>query len=216
MANDKECEGCLEYDDFTKMVNVDKLNEFIGKTMSEVTGFLNTYETQQDQIKQKLDKKLDEDRYRATAIKIKRDLIEEHKREMNRLNGMNNLYKEQDRSVINLKDLLEMLERENKILVKKMLDEENTINLSDRKTWYENNENETVNWWKDLLSKSYWVMVIGILIAILFKGKYKDIRYWIFLILIFVFPPLAYFIIDVIGSITGFIWDQVKNIYLYL
>ena len=142
--------NCVTADNLASMINIDQFNKMMKNTSNVATGFLASYIESQNQVnKQSVDPNME--RYKQTALKVKREMTEKHESMIAELNKIHGLYETQLQSEKYTKELYKMLGIQNDKLHKAVEGEIHTIELSDRKTYYENEENGSAVWWSSFL-----------------------------------------------------------------
>ena len=208
--------GC-DYNDFKKHIDVDKFNKMIAYTDSKSRALLGAFEKKNDLEKQKIAEKnarnsLQNERFRQTAMDIKRKMVEKHNETMDDLNQLYKMYTIQLKNEKNISELLDRINKENIILAKKALNAKNTILLSDRKTYYEYGENSSVNSTQAFLKNRYWMIIMILIVGIIITKRYTDTTLWLQIAAIALFPFVFIFLLS---KLITFIYNNTKNVYLY-
>lgn len=207
--------NCVTADNLASMINVDQFNQMMKNTSKVATGFLSSYIQSQNEIATpKVDPNLA--RYEQTALKLKRDMTEKHDSMIDELNKIHGLYETQVQSEKYTKELYEMLGKQNNKLHKAVEGEIHTIEISDRKTYYENEQNGSASWWSSFLETSYKYVIIALIILIILKKRYREMKLWIIVIGLVLYPILAYYFIEILKNIYYYIASKTKWVYLHL
>jgi len=207
---------CITTDQLTSMLNVDKFNEMMNNTTNKVNSFMDSYIKEQKDIKNKVNEKqssLELDRYRQTAINIKRTMLEKHQHMMKLLNREFEILKNQLQNEENTKDLFDMLVKQNAILRKTVEKQIHTIEISDRKAYYEYEENSSAGWWADHLKTKYFYLIILIMLGIFMKKRYGELKLWGTLILLFLYPFIIFYIVNLFEGIYDWIKNNSRIVY---
>lgn len=207
---------CITTDQLTSMLNVDKFNEMMNNTTNKVNSFMDSYIKEQKDIKNKVNEKqssLELDRYRQTAINIKRTMLEKHQHMMKLLNREFEILKNQLQNETNTKDLFDMLVKQNAILRKATEKQIHTIEISDRKTYYEYEENSNAGWWANLFQSKYIYLIIIIIMGIIMKKRYSELKLWGIVILLFLYPFIIFKILNLLEGIYDWIKDNSRIVY---
>ena len=170
-------DGCVSNDDLQKKLNTTDFNKQLGGVISQATGFLNSYMQDQNDIKNKTAEKklaIDNDRLWQTAVNKKRQLLDRHNSIIKMLNNEYNTTQQVHSSLHNTKQLFTMLEKQNNELKKMVEGEIHTIELSDRKTYYENEQNTWIEWWSNQFKSNYWLLIFLLVLAIGITNRLKD------------------------------------------
>jgi len=208
--------NCVTADNLASMINTDQFNQMMKNTSNVATGFLNSYIQSQKQITTStVDPNLA--RYKQTALNLKREMEEKHEAMIAELNKIYALYETQLQSENYTKELYEMLGIQNNKLHKAVEGEIHTIEISDRKTYYENEQNGSANWWSSFLEKLYtYVIITLIIIIILIKKRYREFKLWGIVIVLALYPTLLYYFVELLKNIYYFIASKIKWVYLQL
>ena len=207
--------NCVTADNLASMINIDQFNQMMENTSSVATEFITSYVQSQNQATTPtVDPNLA--RYEQTALKVKRDMREKHDSMIDELNKIHGLYETQLQSEKYTKELYKMLGKQNDKLHKAVEGEIHTIELSDRKTYYENEENGSASWWSSFLETSYKYLIIALIVIIILKKRYREMKLWIIVIGLSLYPILAYYFIEFIKYGYYSIASKTKLVYLHL
>ena len=131
----------------------------------------------------------------------------------------NYCYVDQDYSKAYLKHLFsvnEMLGKQNDKLHKAVEGEIHTIEISDRKTYYENEQNGYAGGWSSFLETSYKYVIIALIIIIILKKRYRELKLWGIIIGLVLYPTMAYYFIELLKNIYYSIVSKTNWVYLHL
>lgn len=207
--------NCVTADNLASMINIDQFNQMMENTSNVATEFITSYVQSQNQATTPtVDPNLA--RYEQTALKVKRDMREKHDSMIDELNKIHGLYETQLQSEKYTKELYEMLGKQNDKLHKAVEGEIHTIELSDRKTYYENEENGSASWWSSFLETSYKYLIIALIVIIILKKRYREMKLWIIVTGLSLYPILAYYFIEFIKYGYYSIASKTKLVYLHL
>lgn len=206
--------NCMTIDSLASVLDIDKFNKMITNTSDTVNSFLTSYIKSQSPQPPTL--QVEMDRYRQTALDEQRKMIEKHEKMMAELNKLFGLYESQLQSAKNTGDLYKMLQAQNIKLKKSVESEIHTIEISDRKTYYENEQNGYAGWWSSLFEKNYKYLILLLILAVIAKKRYNEPKLWGTIIALALYPMLAYYAIDFIIGIYNWIISKTKLVYLYL
>jgi hypothetical protein len=207
--------NCVTADNLASMINIDQFNQMMENTSNVATEFITSYVQSQNQATTPtVDPNLA--RYEQTALKVKRDMREKHDSMIDELNKIHGLYETQLQSEKYTKELYKMLGKQNDKLHKAVEGEIHTIELSDRKTYYENEENGSASWWSSFLETSYKYLIIALIVIIILKKRYREMKLWIIVIGLSLYPILAYYFIEFIKYGYYSIASKTKLVYLHL
>lgn len=210
--------SCLTNDDLQKKLNTEDFNKQLSNVISDATGFLNSYIKDQNDIKNKTAEKqsaLDNQRLWQTALNKKRSLLDRHTKIMQQLDKEYNTTIQIDKSLTNTQQLFKMLSKQNLELKKVIEGEIHSIELSDRKTYYENEENNWVGWWAHHFKTKYWLLIFFLIMGIILTKRYNEKHLWIKLVGLAIYPYIAFLLISIISGIWNWIWSNTKLVYLY-
>lgn len=208
---------CIDATQLSKMIDIPKFNKMINNTTDVATNFLNTYTEQQNGNKKILEDrnaKILEERYRKTATDKKRAMTEKHQSVMDILNREYLFLQQQLNSIQNTTDLVTVLTNQNNNMKTKIESEIHTIELSDRKTYYEDARNTYLGWWSNLLTHIYWLIIIVYICGIIFTRRYTETREWLIVLMLFVFPRIANFLFYMVASVYHWAINNLKSIYI--
>lgn len=207
--------NCVTADNLASMINIDKFNQMIDNTSKVANNFLTSYIQSQNEIPAKA-VDLNLERYTQTALNKQREMIERHEKMMNELYRLYGLYETQLQSAKNTEDLYTMLLTQNNKLSKDVEGEIHTIEISDRKTYYETEQNGYAGWWSDFLSNNYKYVIIILILLVFMKRRFRDMKLWGIIIALALYPILAYYLIELLLIIYNLIISNTKLTYLRL
>jgi len=210
---------CITADKLSGMLNINKFNKMMDNTSSKVTSFIDSYIKDQQNIKNNVANKqssLEAERYKQTAMNAKRKLAEKHKQMMTLLRREFDLLENQIQNLENTKDLFKMLKKQNTVLQKTVEKQIHTIEISDRKTYYENAQNSTAGWWSHHFQNKYKYLIILIIIAIILSKRYKELKLWGIVVALALYPIIAFKIVSFLENIWNWIKSNSRLVYLNL
>ena len=206
--------NCMTIDSLSSVLDIDTFNKMITNTSNTVNGFLTSYI--KSQAPQPPTLQVEMDRYRQTALDEQRKMIEKHEKIIAELNKLFGLYESQLQSAKNTDDLYKMLQAQNLKLKKSVESEIHTIEISDRKTYYENEQNGYAGWWASLFEKNYNYLILLLILFVILKKRYNEPKVWAIIISLALYPMLAYYVIDFITGIYDWLRSKTKWVYLHL
>lgn len=212
---DRNNSNCVTADNLASMINIDKFNKMIDNTSNVANNFLTSYIQSQKEIPVKA-VDLNLERYTQTALNKQREMIERHEKMMNELYKIYGLYETQLQSAKNTEDLYNMLLTQNNKLSKEVEGEIHTIEISDRKTYYETEQNGYAGWWSDFLSISYKYVIIILILLVFIKRRFREMKLWGIIIALALYPILAYYLIELLLIFYKLIISNTKLTYLRL
>ena len=207
--------NCVTADNLASMINIDKFNQMIDNTSKVANNFLTSYIQSQKEIPVKA-VDLNLERYTQTALNKQREMIERHEKMMNELYKTYGLYETQLQSAKNTEDLYTMLLNQNNKLSKEVEGEIHTIEISDRKTYYETEQNGYAGWWSDFLSNIYKYIIIILILLVFMKRRFREMKLWGIIIALALYPILAYYLIELLLIFYKLIISNTKLTYLRL
>ena len=210
---------CITADKLSGMLNINKFNKMMDNTSSKVTSFIDSYIKEQQDIKDNVANKqssLEAERYKQTAMNAKRKLVEKHQQMMTLLNREFNLLENQIQNLENTRDLFKMLKKQNTVLQKTVEKQIHTIEISDRKTYYENEQNSSAGWWSHHFQNKYKYLIILIIIAIILSKRYKELKLWGIVVALALYPVIAFKIVNFLENIWNWIKSNSRLVYLNL
>ena len=217
-ATESDPSKCLQADDLGKHLNIAKFNKMMNNTASKVTDFVDSYIKEQQAIKDKranLGASLDQNRYKQTAMEVRRKMVEKHENQMKILNREHGLLTSQIQNTEHTKELYEMLTKQNALLKKEVEKQIHIIEISDRKAYYENEQNGTAGWWSDHFIHKFKYLIILLILAIIISKRYKEIKLWAIVALLALYPIIAFTILDFIIGIFKWIRANSRLVYLH-
>ena len=207
---------CLTADDLSKQLNISTFNKMMNNTANKVTEFVNSYIEKQDNIKNKQqEQSLDLNRYKQTALDVRRKMVEKHQELIKQLNREFDILTTQVQSLKNTKELNKMLKKQNDSLKKDVENQVHTIEISDRKTYYENEQNSIADWWSHHFQTKYKYLIILLILTIILTKRYKEFKLWGIVIILALYPSIAFFILNIIGKIWSWIRSNSRLVYLH-
>ena len=108
-----------------------------------------------------------------------------------------------------------MLEKQNNELKKMVEGEIHTIELSDRKTYYENEQNTWIEWWSNQFKSNYWLLIFLLVLAIGITNRLKDKQLWMKVVGVAIYPYVAFLLIQLVLGIWNWILSDTKWVYLH-
>ena len=209
--------NCIDATQLSKMIDIPKFNKMINNTTEVATNFLNSYTEKQNGNKKILEDrnaKIIEERYKKTAMDKQRNMTEKHQSVMNILNHEHLFLQQQMNSMQNTTDLFDVLSNQNSKMKTNVENEIHTIELSDRKTYYEDARNTYLGWWSNLLTHIYWLIIIVYASGIIFTRRYTEKRQWLIVFMLIVYPRVANFLFYLIASVYHWAINNLKSIYI--
>lgn len=209
--------NCIDATQLSKMIDIPKFNKMINNTTDVTTKFLKTYTEEQNNNKKKLEdrnSKILEERYRKTAMDKKRNMTEKHQSVMDILNREHLFLQQQVNSMQNTTDLVNVLSKQNSYMKKNVETEIHTIELSDRKTYYEDARNIYLGWWSNLLTHIYWLIIIVYTCGIIFTRRYTEKRQWLIVFMLIIYPRIANFLFYLVASVYHWVINNLKSVYI--
>lgn len=209
--------NCIDATQLSKMIDIPKFNKMINNTTEVATNFLNSYTEKQNGNKKILEDrnaKIIEERYKKTAMDKQRNMTEKHQSVMNILNREHLFLQQQMNSMQNTTDLFDVLSNQNSKMKTNVENEIHAIELSDRKTYYEDARNTYLGWWSNLLTHMYWLIIIVYASGIIFTRRYTEKRQWLIVFMLLVYPRVANFLFYLIASVYHWAINNLKSIYI--
>jgi hypothetical protein len=207
--------NCVTADNLASMINVGQFNKMMKNTENVATGFLTSYVQSQNQVSTPT-VDLNLARYEQTALKIKREMIEKHDKMIVELNKIHGQFVTQIQSAKHTKDLYEILGKQNDKLRKAVEGEIHTIEISDRKTYYENEQNGYAGGWSSFLNSLYKYVIIALIIIIIMKKRYRETKLWGIIIALIMYPTIVYYLIEFVKYGYYSIASKTNWVYLQL
>lgn len=202
--------GCMNPDDLQKYLDIDKFNDMMTKVSQQAQDFLTNFKKEQTVVP----RVESDDRYRLTALKKLRELRDQHNYLMNRLRREEKYYNASIEGLENTKALYRMIEKQNKelkIIIKKLI---NDIEISDRKTYYENEQNDWAGWWSHHLITKYWLLIFLMIVGLIITKQYTNKKKWVMIIGLAIYPLLVFYILKIIYYFLDWIKNQTTSVYL--
>ena len=209
--------NCIDAAQLSKMIDIPKFNTMISNTTTVANQFLESYIKEQKDIQagtQKRTASLEDERYMKTALDKQREMTEKHQANINILNREQTFLEQQFNSMKNTEELLKMLTKQNSILEKEVEAEIHTIEISDRKTSYEDEQNIYIGWWAKHLKTIYWFLILLFICCIMLTNRYIEKKLWGIVFLLIIYPYIANFIFYLIAGLYNLIIRNVKSVYL--
>ena len=114
----------------------------------------------------------------------------------------------------NTTDLVTVLSSQNNKMKKNVENEIHTIELSDRKTYYEDARNIYLGWWSNILTHIYWLIIIVYTCGIIFTRRYTEKRQWLIIFMLIVYPRIANLLFYLVASVYHWAINNLKSIYI--
>ena len=108
-----------------------------------------------------------------------------------------------------------MLTKQNAILKKEIEKLIHTIEISDRKAYYENEQNGTAGWWSHHFQNKYKYLIILLILAIVISKRYKEVKLWAIVVALALYPTIAFIILNFIIGIFKWIRANSRLVYLH-
>ena len=213
----KTNDGCVTADLLDKKLNVSKFNKMMGEAEKTINGFLSSYIQEQQGIKdsrQNRDLDLELDRYRQTAINEKRLLIDKNQEAMNELMRTFQMFKNAVLSTEHTRDLHKMLTNQNSKLLKEQENQQYNIEIADRKTYYENEQNSSARWISMFLKENYLYFILSLVIAIVLLKRYTDVKLLGIVVLLALYPYIIFYLLKMIYGLYNWLRSYTKWVYL--
>tara|TARA_B110000858_G_scaffold107024_1_gene122388 strand:- start:626 stop:1354 length:729 start_codon:yes stop_codon:yes gene_type:complete len=208
---------CLTNEDLQKKLNTKDFNKQLSNVISDATGFLNSYIQDQNDIKNNVAEKqsaLNKQRLWQTALNKKRSLLDRHTKLMKMLDKEYNTTVQVEQSLTNTQELFKMLTKQNIELKKVIEGEIHSIELSDRKTYYENEQNSWIGWWAHHFKTKYWLLIFLLIMGIILTKRFKETHLWMKVAGLAIYPYIAFLLVSLIFGIWDWIWSDTKWVYL--
>ena len=209
--------NCIDATQLSKMIDIPKFNKMINNTTEVASNFLNSYTEKQNGNKKILEDrnaKILEERYRKTAMVKKRNMTEKHQSVMDILNREHLFLQQQMNSMQNTTDLFDVLSNQNSKMKTSVENEIHTIELSDRKTYYEDARNIYLGWWSNILTHIYWLIIIVYTCGIIFTRRYTEKRQWLIVFMLIIYPRIANFLFYLVASVYHWVINNLKSVYI--
>ena len=217
-ATESDPSKCLQADDLGKHLNIAKFNKMMNNTASKVTDFVDSYIKEQQDIKDKRANRgasLDQNRYKQTAMEVRRKMVEKHENHMKVLNREHGLLTSQIQNTEHTKELYEMLTKQNALLKKEVEKQIHIIEISDRKAYYENEQNGTACWWSHHFQNKYKYLIILLILAIIITKRYTELKLWAIVAALALYPSIAFVVLNFIIGIFKWIRSNSRLVYLH-
>ena len=202
--------GCMTPDDLQNYLNIDQFNDMMANVSQQAQEFVTNFKNQQAAVPVIEN----DERYRITAMNKLRELRDQHQNLMNRLRREEKNYNAAIEGGENTKSLYNMIQKQNKelkIAVKKLI---NDIEISDRKTYYENEQNDWAGWWAHHFMTKYWLLIFLMIVGLIITKQFTDIKKWAMIIGLAIYPLIAFFIVKIIYHFWDWIKTQTTWVYL--
>jgi len=202
--------GCMTPDDLNKYLDIDKFNDMMADATQQATDFLSNFQKEQAAVP----RVRSDERYKITAMNKLRELRDEHNNLMNRLRREETYYNSSIEGAENTKSLFKMIKKQNlelKKIIEKLI---HNIEISDRKTYYENEQNDWAGWWAKHFLTKYWLLIFLMIIGIIFTKQYTDVKKWAVIIGLAIYPLVAFFILKIIYKFWDWVKSQTTWVYL--
>ena len=161
------------------------------------------------------------ERYEKNAEMLKKKSITKHKDFVKELKSLLAEYKGEAVYASRMQELLKIRLKENKKFKKDIDDYKAQIETSDRKTWYEIQQNDDIKWSNTIIRFMYYALLIIYIIfgSFLTRKEYMNWKVWVIIGLYILFPFIVYWltvqIFNIYGSISQYFKTKgPKDVYL--
>lgn len=211
MSSKCDYSSCIKPDELGNYIAIDTFNDMLVNTTNVANDFVQSYtQSQQQKVVSS-----DDNRYRISAEKQQREFIDAHNYIMKKANDEFTHLKSKLQGVENTKDLYRMLVKQNAALELAVKKTSNSVNISDRQSYYENKENDTVTWWANHFREKYWLLIFIMIVGIIISKRYKEYKLWGMTVFMILYPFLIMGVLGLILYLWNYIKKQTKWVYLY-
>lgn len=203
-------DGCMKPEDLQNYLNIDQFNDMMADVTQKAQTFLTNFQKEQAAVPVVVS----DERYRVTAMNKLRELRDQHHNLMNRLRREEKNYDAAIEGAENTKSLFNMIQKQNKelkLIIEKLI---NDIEISDRKTFYENEQNDWAGWWAHHLMTKYWLLIFLMIVGLIITKQFTDVKKWIMIIALAIYPLIVFFILKIIYHFWDWIKSQTTWVYL--
>lgn len=156
--------------------------------------------------------KLMRERYNQMAQDIKKQKDAKRNEMLRDLRNLNSSYESETKYYNDIVIFKNDIIKENAKLMKEINDASTDIKTNHRKTYYERQQIEQINFWNNVIYVIYWLAVICYaMVALLYKKQHGNYKIWVnvivFTLLPFLFMPFIYYVIELLGSFITFLWS---------
>jgi hypothetical protein len=155
-----------------------------------------------------------EQRYEATGKEILKKMLKDHKDQMEDLRDELQNYASGTLYEQNIRDLWKKYEREEKMYQLATLKMKNNISISDRQSSYEDVETAKMKGYRKTVFIIYYFIAFIILVYLIAKKRYTEIKIWIVFLFILIFPFIKTFMLKQGMSLQDRIKAYINNVYL--
>ena len=206
------------YAGLSDQLDIGKINEMVSSTSTRANKALDEYQEQLDAKNELAKKKIADSsyttaKYRSTANQKLRELVDKQNEQMSRLTTVYDSYVTQMKGSKSIKELNDQRSMEHKRLEKKLENNIGSVTTYDRKAHYEYDQNAYISTVKDVLVDNFWIFVIILFLAVYYKYKLSNKKYYGYLIALGLGPLLVKYVI--IGSII-YLFKNFKSVYFDL
>ena len=206
------------YAGLSDQLNIGKINEMVQSTSTRANKALDEYEAQLDAhnklAKQKIaDSSYTKQKYTNTAKQKLRELQDNQGEQMSRLMTVYDSYVTQTKGTKSIVELNKERSDEHKILENKLENTSGDVTTYDRKAHYEYNQNVYIGVVKDLLMDNYWIFIAMLALAVYYRHKLSNKKYFLYVAIFALAPFLIKYVL--VGSII-YVYNYLKNSYFDL
>jgi len=202
--------GCLKPDDLKKYLNLDQFNGMMENVGDIATEFVNNFNKEQKAIP-----KIDDERYKTTALNKLRELREEHSKINTRLQRELLYCEAAIEGSENTKALFSVLQKKNEELKLLIENQIHIIEISDRKSYYENEQNEWAGWWAHHFMTKYWLLIFLMIIGIIITKQSTNPKKWLMILVLAIYPLVIFFILKIISHFWSWVKSSTTWVYLH-
>jgi hypothetical protein len=155
-----------------------------------------------------------EEELKKKAELIGKTLADNFNDEIKNAKTMNAYYNTDLNNSKNTKELYEMYLQKNQEIQKSIKDHHGDVLTNDRKTYYETEAIDKLNGWYNLLWYLYYIFVVLLAFALLFKSSIEPVKKIIILFLAGIYPYVINYIFKNVYGFFHSVWKQTpKNVY---
>ena len=200
MSASSQVNPTCNYAGLSDELNIGKINEMVSSTSTRANKALDEYQEQVDAHNELAKKKIADSsytstKYRNTANQKLRELVDKQNELMGRLMIVYDSYVTQIKGTKSIQELNQERTIQHAKLEGNVEDNRGAVTTYDRKAHYEYNQNTSISTVKDLLVDNYWIFIVMLFLAVYYKYKMTNKKYYAYIVALVVGPVAIKYVI---------------------
>ena len=215
MSSSSQVNPTCNYAGLSDELNIGKINEMASSTSTRANKALDEYQKQLDAHNEIAKKKIADSTYTAAkdrniATQKLRELVDKQNELMGRLTTVYDSYVTQIKGTKSIQELNQQRSLQHSKLQGEVEDNIGDVTTYDRKAHYEYDQNSSISTVKNILVDNYWIFMVMLFLAVYYKYKMTNKKYYAYLVVIAIIPfIIKYVLVDTII----YLYNTFKNAY---